>query len=108
MAAVIHHGGAGTSASGFRTGKPTIIVSFFADQPFWGWRVKELGIGPRHLVRKSLTSDKLAEAIDEATTDPGIARRAAVVGEQIRAEDGIRNATDYIEAYIKKPAHLYP
>ena len=46
VAAVVHHGGAGTTAAGLRAGKPTIICPFVADQPFWGRRVAELGAGP--------------------------------------------------------------
>ncbi len=46
MAAVIHHGGAGTTSAGLRAGVPSIIVPFFGDQPFWGQRVHDLGVGP--------------------------------------------------------------
>ena len=42
VAAVVHHGGAGTTAAGLRAGLPTVIVPFTVDQPFWGWRVHEL------------------------------------------------------------------
>ncbi len=47
VAAVVHHGGAGTTSAGLRAGVPSIIVPFFADQPFWGQRVADLGVGPR-------------------------------------------------------------
>jgi sterol 3beta-glucosyltransferase len=43
MAALAHHGGAGTTGSGLGGGKPTIICPFFGDQPFWGRRVATLG-----------------------------------------------------------------
>jgi len=43
MAAVVHHGGAGTTAAGLRAGKPTVICPFIADQPFWGRIIHELG-----------------------------------------------------------------
>ncbi|MFN8418241.1 MAG: hypothetical protein U0528_03190 [Anaerolineae bacterium] len=45
MAAVVHHGGAGTTAAGLRAGVPSIIVPFFGDQPFWGQRTAALGVG---------------------------------------------------------------
>ena len=45
VAAVVHHGGAGTTAAGLRAGRPTVICPFFGDQPFWGRRVHELGVG---------------------------------------------------------------
>lgn len=53
MAAVVHHGGAGTTAAGLRAGKPSVIVPFFGDQPFWGDRVHALGAGPAPVPRKS-------------------------------------------------------
>ncbi len=46
MAAVVHHGGSGTTAAGLRAGIPTVIIPVFGDQPFWGQRVFELGAGP--------------------------------------------------------------
>ena len=46
MAAVTHHGGAGTTGAGFRAGVPSIITPFFADQPFWADRAFALGVGP--------------------------------------------------------------
>ncbi len=45
MATVVHHGGAGTTALGLRAGVPSIIIPFFADQPFWGYKVQKLGAG---------------------------------------------------------------
>lgn len=100
MAALVHHGGAGTTAAGLRAGTPTVVCSFFADQPLWGDRVAALGAGPDPLARKTLTADGLAAAIERATTDVGIQRRAAALGEKLRAEDGVANAVAAIERYI--------
>jgi sterol 3beta-glucosyltransferase len=99
MAAVVHHGGAGTTAAGLRAGVPSIIVPFFGDQPFWGRRVAELGVGPVPIPRRKLTASALADAITRAVTDPAMRARAAALGEQIRAEDGIAAAAAHIEAY---------
>ncbi len=98
-AAVIHHGGAGTTAAGLRAGVPSIVVAFFGDQFFWGWRVNELGAGPRWIPRKQLTADGLAAAIEQAVSDEGIRRRAAALSEQIRSEDGVGNAIQLIERF---------
>ena len=46
VAAVIHHGGAGTTGAGLRAGVPSIVVPFHGDQPFWGRCIAELGVGP--------------------------------------------------------------
>jgi sterol 3beta-glucosyltransferase len=95
-AAVVHHGGAGTTHYGVRAGVPSIIIPFFADQPFWGKRVKELGIGPEPISRKKLTAKKLAEAIAFTITDSSMRKRAAELGEKLRDENGIELAVQLI------------
>jgi UDP:flavonoid glycosyltransferase YjiC (YdhE family) len=96
VSAVVHHGGAGTTAAGLRAGRPTLVVPFFADQPFWGRRVHELGAGPEPLSPKKLTADRLAQAILQTVTDPAIETRAGALGEKIREEDGVRRAAEII------------
>ncbi|RDW75118.1 hypothetical protein BP6252_06260 [Coleophoma cylindrospora] len=63
VAAVVHHGGAGTTACGLANGCPTTIVPFFGDQPFWGNMVAAAAAGPRPIDHKLLSSDALAKAI---------------------------------------------
>jgi sterol 3beta-glucosyltransferase len=89
MAAVVHHGGAGTTAAGLRAGVPSIAIPFFGDQPFWGQRIADLGVGTAPIPRQQLTVEKLAQAIDRAVTDPVMRQRAAELGAKIQAEDGI-------------------
>jgi sterol 3beta-glucosyltransferase len=96
MAAVVHHGGAGTTGAGLRAGVPSIIVPVSNDQPFWARRVKALGAGPAPIPRKRLTAGRLAQAIRVAVTDVSMRRRAAKLGETIRAEDGVGNAVRII------------
>ncbi|RCX08076.1 UDP:flavonoid glycosyltransferase YjiC (YdhE family) [Anaerobacterium chartisolvens] len=100
MAAVIHHGGAGTTASGLRAGIPSIIIPHFADQPFWGYYVKKLGLGPEPISYKKLTAEKLAEAITAAVTDEEMKTRAAKIGELVRAEDGVAKAIGIIDSIV--------
>ena len=97
MAAVVHHGGAGTTGAGLCAGIPSIITPFFGDQPFWGHRVYELGVGPKPIPRQRLTVERLAEAIHFAVTDTTIRKNAAHLGELIRAEDGVARAVAVIE-----------
>jgi sterol 3beta-glucosyltransferase len=99
MAAVVHHGGAGTTGAGLRAGIPSIITPFFGDQPFWGKRVYELGVGPKPIPRPKLSTSNLAEAIRIAMFDAEIRTKAAQLGELIRAEDGIARAVEVIEHY---------
>ncbi|MFD0985551.1 glycosyltransferase [Methyloligella solikamskensis] len=101
MAAVVHHGGAGTTAAGLRAGKPSVLVPFFADQPFWASRVYALGAGPKAIPRKRLTVDKLAAALKEATTNQDIIDKAASLGAEIRKEHGVANAVGLIERLAK-------
>lgn len=93
--AVVHHGGASTVAAGLRAGVPSIVIPFFGDQPFWGQRIADLGVGTRPIPRKKLTSEKLANAIQEATTDQEMRQRAKKLGKQIQAENGIQSAVKF-------------
>jgi sterol 3beta-glucosyltransferase len=89
MSATVHHGGAGTTAAALRAGKPSLVVPFFGDQPFWGQRIADLGVGPAPIPRKRLTVDNLAQAIEQMATDGAMRQRAAQLGASIRAEDGV-------------------
>lgn len=105
VAAVVHHGGAGTTAAGLRAGRPTVICPFFGDQPFWGRRVHALGAGPTPIPQKRLTAVRLAEALRMATTDSEIARRAEALGAAIRTEDGIGDAVRFVERAASTANH---
>jgi sterol 3beta-glucosyltransferase len=98
MAAVVHHGGAGTTAAGLRAGVPSIVVPFFGDQLFWGQRVEKLGVGTAPIPRKKLTVDNLARAIDRAVTDRVMCQQSASLGAKIQSEDGIAIAVSVIES----------
>jgi len=100
MAAVVHHGGAGTTAAGLRAGVPSIITPFTADQPFWGRRAAELGVGPTPIHRRRLTARNLAGAITRAVNDPEMRARAAVLGKKIRDENGVTHAVNVIEQHL--------
>jgi UDP:flavonoid glycosyltransferase YjiC (YdhE family) len=97
MAAVVHHGGAGTTAAGLRAGVPSVVIPFFADQPFWGQKVEELGVGPSPIPLRKLTVDRLSQAIRTAVNDPAIRQQATELGSKIMAEDGIANAVAILE-----------
>ncbi|PBP25882.1 UDP-Glycosyltransferase/glycogen phosphorylase [Diplocarpon rosae] len=87
VSCVVHHGGAGTTAAGIATGKPTVVVPFFGDQPFWGAMVCRAGAGPVPIPNKQLTSDKLAAAITEALKSETL-ERARELGAKIHEEKG--------------------
>jgi UDP:flavonoid glycosyltransferase YjiC (YdhE family) len=80
--AVVHHGGAGTTAAGLRAGRPTIIKPFFADQFFWGERIEEMGLGR---CIKQFTVENLSAALRVISTDENMLKLANRVGQKIRA-----------------------
>ncbi|KAK4696732.1 hypothetical protein P7C71_g1235, partial [Lecanoromycetidae sp. Uapishka_2] len=87
VSCVVHHGGAGTTAAGIALGRPTVIVPFFGDQPFWGAMVARAGAGPSPITYKELTAEGLENAILEALK-PETLERARELGDRIREEKG--------------------
>jgi sterol 3beta-glucosyltransferase len=98
VAAVVHHGGAGTIAAAAATGRPQVVCPFVADQPFWGDRMHNLGVAPEPLHQRHLEPDHLATAIAQAVTDTRLATAADQLGQLIRAEDGVHEAVRHLEA----------
>ncbi|RKF61110.1 UDP-glucose,sterol transferase [Erysiphe neolycopersici] len=92
VSAVIHHGGAGTTAAGLKYGKPTIIVPFFGDQQFWGNMIEESGAGASPIPYKDLTLEALADGIRKCLSYE--ARESAKkISQSIEAEgDGAASA----------------
>jgi sterol 3beta-glucosyltransferase len=102
MAAVVHHGGAGTTGAGLRSGVPSILTPLAADQPSWARRVHALGVGPAPLPFPTLTAERLGRAIHEAVTDPVMRQRAAALGRQIQAEDGLSRTSERFFQYVER------
>ena len=92
VAAVMHHGGAGTTAEALRAGVPSLISPRAADQFFWAQRVARLGAGPAPVTQGDLTPDRLAALFARAAADRDMRERACRIGEKIRAEDGVARA----------------
>jgi sterol 3beta-glucosyltransferase len=104
--AVVHHGGAGTTGASLRAGKPTIIKPFFGDQYFFATRVEDLGVGI-HLSKA--TEHQLGKALWTAVHDDRMQTKARLLGEAIRAQDGVQTAIraiysdlDYARSLIKQ------
>lgn len=96
VAAIVHHGGAGTTGAALRAGKPQIVCPFVGDQPFWGRRVADLGVSPLPISQTKLTAEKLASAIKYAITNTNLQQCASSIGETIRAENGVERAVKLI------------
>lgn len=99
MAAIVHHGGSGTTGFGFRAGVPSLIVPFVFDQFYWGTRAAEMGVGPNPIPFRQLTADRLASAIEMAVSDETMHRRATNLGRKIQAEEGVARAVEVIETF---------
>lgn len=97
MAAVVHHGGAGTMAASLRAAVPSVMIPFFGDQPFWGRRFFEMGIIPEPIPRKHLTAERLAAAINIAINDTALRSRVVALSARIRAEDGLEKAVSILQ-----------
>ena len=106
--AVVHHGGAGTTAQAARAGKPSVVVPYFGDQFFWARRVHGLGVGPEPIPRRRLTSRRLAAAIDQALSDRVLREQAEKLGSKVRAERGLDEAVQAIEAVWHAHAPVEP
>ncbi len=89
MAAVIHHGGAGTTASSAASGVPQIIVPHILDQYYWGHQIYQSKLGPKPIWRSQLTSKKLAAAIRECLSNRQIRKRAKEASEAIREKNSL-------------------
>ncbi|KAI4350144.1 hypothetical protein L6164_010653 [Bauhinia variegata] len=96
--AVVHHGGAGTTAASLRAACPTTVVPFFGDQSFWGERVHARGVGPAPIPVDEFSLDKLVAAI-RFMLIPEVKRRAVELAEAMEKEDGVAGA---VKAFHKQ------
>nr|AHA50081.1 sterol 3-O-glucosyltransferase [Eleutherococcus senticosus] len=96
-AAVVHHGGAGTTAAGLKAACPTAIVPFFGDQPFWGERVHARGVGPAPIPIDEFSLPKLVDAI-RFMQDPKVKESAVQLAKAMEDEDGVAGA---VRAFFK-------
>ncbi|MEA2575730.1 MAG: sterol 3beta-glucosyltransferase [Chloroflexia bacterium] len=94
VSAVVHHGGAGTTAAALRAGIPSVVVPFFGDQRFWARRVHSLGAAPTPIPRPQLTANRLAQAIRTATCNPAMKQRAVWLGKHLEKENGVARAIE--------------
>lgn len=101
VAAVVHHGGAGTTAAGLRAGKPTFVCPFFGDQFFWGAAVHRAGVGPEPCPVAQLTAEGLARRF-RALADEAVVAHAAALGASIRREDGLAGCLAHFEKWLPR------
>jgi UDP:flavonoid glycosyltransferase YjiC (YdhE family) len=96
---IIHHGGVGTSHSAARSGRPQMIVPLFLDQFYWGYRVRQLGIGPGTVNIRRTSYRRLEKMVLDLVTNESYKRNAAALGERVCSERGIETLCGHIESY---------
>ncbi|MFD2421431.1 glycosyltransferase [Amycolatopsis pigmentata] len=101
VAAVVHPGGAGTTAAGLRAGVPTVPVPMTGDHPFWAARLTALGVSPGPVPFKQLTEERLADAIRAAVDEPRYARAAKSIAADIATEDGAAEVARQVERLVR-------
>ncbi|MFI0242251.1 glycosyltransferase [Streptomyces sp. NPDC016845] len=97
LAGVVHHGGAGTAAAALRAGVPAVVVPVTADQPFWARRLADLGAATEPIPFRSLTAERLAEALARVVKQQAYSRAAAKAAQHLAAEDGAGQALKTIQ-----------
>jgi UDP:flavonoid glycosyltransferase YjiC (YdhE family) len=105
VSAVVHHGGAGTTAAGILAGRPTVVVPFFGDQPFWGAMIARAGAGPEPIPYKRLTAESLAEQIRIALS-PDTVAKAKVLSAEMNSETGADSGADYFHNSLPVPVNM--
>ncbi len=98
-AAAIHHGGSGTAHSAARAGVPSIVTPFAADQFFWADRLRLAGVAPAATDGRRPKATAFASALDFAAAAQ-VRSRARVLGETMRAENGVANAVAALERIV--------
>jgi len=104
MGAIIHHGGAGTTAEALLAGVPNAVVAFGVDQPYHGRRIHALGAGPAPIKRSKLTVDRLAELITTLTRPAQAAQWLAGATEarsHLLRERGLNVAMERLSTLMK-------
>jgi UDP:flavonoid glycosyltransferase YjiC (YdhE family) len=92
-AAVVHHGGAGTTSAAARAGVPQVIVPHLADQYYWAHRISRLGLGPPPVFRRRLEATQLATAL-ECAAEEIVVERARELGERLQGQDPVARAVE--------------
>jgi UDP:flavonoid glycosyltransferase YjiC (YdhE family) len=102
MAAVIHHGGSGTTGYALSAGVPSFVVPFGFDQVMWGIRSAELGVGPAPLPFHSMDAESLAVRMLDAVQNPSYRLCAETLGYKLRAEQGVLAAVRIVDHVLSR------
>lgn len=98
--AIVHAGGAGTTAAAALAGKPQAIAAFHNEQLFWGRATQARGVAPSPIRQRDLSSDRLTSIIRDLKSREDLAAAADDVGRALRNEDGVGQAVRVIERQV--------
>lgn len=96
-AAIVHHGGAGTTQTALRSGRPSVVVAHITDQFFWGNLLMRMGVAPAVINRRKASPAKIAAAIRKVLNAPAMRAAASEAGWRLQAEDGVAAAVQILE-----------
>lgn len=101
MRYILHHGGAGTTGAAAAAGVPSTAIPFSADQAFWARQIHRLGVGPAASPARHLNRGRLEAILSDVLANPAYQRRAEILGENIRKEDGVASAIRVIHGQLE-------
>ncbi len=93
---IVHHGGAGTSQSALRAGKPSVVVAHTAEQELWGRELERIGTASKLILRRRSTPGRIAAAIKLVSHSKGIGENASALGAGMAKENGVAAAIKLI------------
>lgn len=99
---IVHQGGIGTTAEALRSGRPMLVMPYSHDQPDNAARAERLGVA-RTIKRSNYQAIAVTAELKQLLHEPKYAQQAAVVGQQIRSENGVHTACNHIEACLNLP-----
>lgn len=102
VAAVVHHGGAGTTHTAARAGVPQVVVPHLVDQYYWAYRVRELGVGPASIRRHELSGATLEAALAQVAPGSPIERSAVALAQRL-AQPATQSRGDMVQ-YVQRVA----
>lgn len=100
-AAVVHHGGAGTTHAASRAGCPSIVIPFMDEQLFWGRQLQKLGLAVKPLPFKSVTANALANGIRTILSNPGYRQTALQARNAMQNNDGVAKAIELLQGHYQ-------
>lgn len=101
---IVHHAGAGTTATASASGRPQVVCPCWGDQPFWAARAHGAGIAATPLNGRRLTGPDLTAALTGVLAEPAFSESAAVLGEKVRSEGGVETAVHLLEELVDAAA----